>query len=147
MSNKKFSKEVGQFGVKVAARMRYVERESVQQTVHLAQRVEKQGGTMRVDTGFLRASIQGGLGQMPRGETVNEGGHGGKRKYAGAQTVSGEPVGATLLRWNSATTTLFVGWTAGYARAREAKDGFLRLAAQQWDVTVAKAILDARSRL
>ena len=91
---------------------------------------------MRVDTGFLRASIQGSINSMPSGPTTND----DKEKFALGTQAAGEPISVTLLKWEPISNdVLFVGWTAGYARPREHKDGFLRSAVDMWDVTVAKA--------
>jgi len=98
---------------------------------------------MRFDTGFLRASIQAALGTMPSGPTTNEGG----RTFSEGQQVAGEPVSVTLLRWEPGRDTLFVGWTANYARFREAKDGFLRGAVELWPRTVDAAAKRVRKRI
>ena len=90
---------------------------------------------MRVDTGFLRASQAYKIGSLPEGPTRGDKG----KKYSG-------PVGdgpEVLLDWEPGDTT-FVGWTAGYARIREYKDGFLRLAVQKWKKIVAKNVALAR---
>ena len=154
----KFSDQVEGFTELYKARLRAVAQTSVQDTISIAQKIQIKkgassaavakaastgggGGRMRVDTGFLRASIQAGIGSMPSGPTR------GKKRSAGQKgliypinsSVSGEPVPVTLLRWNL-NETLFVGWTANYARPREAKDGFLRGAVEKWDQTVFKAV-------
>lgn len=132
----KFSAQVGAFSEKFERRYRATARTAVQDTIAMAQRTRGEGGRMRVDTGFLRASIQAALHNMPSGPTTNDR---GEQFRVGAQ-VAGEPVAATLLKWDPLTrTTLFVGWTANYARHREAQDGFLQGAAELWDQTVDKA--------
>lgn len=144
----RFDRQVADFARKVEANFIAIAQESVQETVRLAQRVEEQGGSMRVDTGFLRASIQASLRGMPNGPSQNEGAHGGKRKYTGGQQVAGEPVFVTLLKWNPHhDQALHVGWTANYARVREAKDGFLQTAVQLWDQTVYVSTRKVRNRL
>ena len=134
------------FAAKVAAlsqeyqrRMRFVAKESVQKTISMAQRVEEEGGTMRVDTGFLRASLGADFGQMPTGTSENP--------YTEKNSVAfkGEAVAAAIIRWNPGVETLFVGWTANYARPREYRDGFLRLAVQKWDQTVKLAAIQAKN--
>lgn len=154
----KFEDQVNKFARKYEARLRAIGRTAVQETVSIAQEVAIPpnaaqgavssggklgggGGRMRVDTGFLRASIQAALHTMPSGPTKNEGTHGGKKKYSVGSQASGEPVAATLLRWDpNKSDVLFVGWTAGYARIREAHDGFNRGAVEKWDQTVLKAV-------
>jgi hypothetical protein len=84
------------------------------------------GGNMPVDTGALRASQVGQPGSMP--------GDGG------------ETVAAALIRWKPGEDEFYVGWYMEYARAMEAKYGFMRLAAQKWDEIVSKAVAQAKSK-
>jgi hypothetical protein len=154
----KFSIQVDKLAKKYEARLRAVARTAVQDTVSMAQEVGVppnaamgavssggvlggSGGRMRVDTGFLRASIQAALQTMPSGPSQNEGTHGGKKKYPVGTQAAGSPVAAVLLTWDPfKPTPLFVGWTAEYARYRESQDGFQRGAAEKWDITVTKAV-------
>jgi hypothetical protein len=153
----KFEQQINKFARKYESRFRAIGQTAVQETASMAQRVGiseamknkatslgvtvQAGGRMRVDTGFLRASIQAGLHQMPRGPNQNEGTHGGKRKYPLNSQVTGENISTVLLRWDpNKNIPLFVGWTASYARYRESKDGFLRGAVEKWDQTVFKAV-------
>lgn len=150
-----FEDQVNKFARRYEARLRAVGRTAVQETVSIAQEVSRPpnaamglvstsssgGGRMRVDTGFLRASIQAALQTMPSGPSVNEGTHGGKKKYPIGTQVAGEPVAAAILKWDpNKNIPLFIGWTANYARHREAKDGFVRGAVEKWDTTVYKAV-------
>ena len=154
----KFEDQVNKFARKYEARLRAVARTAVQDTIAIAQEVGMPpnaaqgavsvggvlgggGGRMRVDTGFLRASIQAALNAMPSGPSTNEGTHGGKKKYPIGKQAAGEPVAVTLLQWDpNKSGKIFVGWTAEYARHREAQDGFLRGAVEKWDATVYKAV-------
>lgn len=96
------------------------------------------GGRMPIQTGFLRASIQGAEGQMPAGETTNKSG----KEYPAGKTVSGEPISVALLQWDpNKGTPFFVGWTAAYARYMEYRYGFLRGATEQWDTIVEKVVM------
>ena len=136
-----FGDQVNKLARRYEGRMRAIARTAVQDTVSMAQRTRGSGGQMPIDTGFLRASIQAAIHAMPSGPTTNEGGHGGKRKYPSMESAAGEPVSVTLLRWHPNNgDPLFVGWTAAYARAMEAKYGFMRLAAGKWESTVKKAV-------
>ncbi len=128
----KFGNQVDQFARKAEARFRRISQISVQDTISMAQRTTGDGGRMRVDTGFLRASIQARLNRMPSGPTR------GKKK---TEYAIGTQVSVTLIKWDpNKSTPLFIGWTAGYARHREAQDGFLRGAVELWDQTVFKAV-------
>ena len=131
-----FDRQVAKYALEYAERFRAVARTAVNDTAHMASVPVGKGGRMRIDTGFLRASIQGAVQSMPSGPTTNE----GKRNYPAGSFISGEPVAVALLRWNpNDGTPFFVGWTANYARKREAYDGFMRGAVEKWDQTVAKA--------
>lgn len=129
---------MGSFAAKVEAltkkyqrQMRATMRGSVQKTVSIAQRIEDHGGRMHLDTGFLRASLSAHVGSMPSGESVNPDPKAGELTFQ----YEGEALQAALLRWEPGEV-LYVGWTANYARPREARDGFLRGAVEQWDGTV-----------
>jgi len=137
----KFSAQVNELTKRYEGRMRAIARTAVQDTVSMAQRPKNSGGHMPIDTGFLRASIQAATNTMPSGPTTNTGAHGGKKKFSSMENVAGESVSVTLLKWNPNNgTPLYVGWTAVYARAMEAKYGFMRLAAGKWDQTARKAV-------
>lgn len=139
----KFSDQIKAFNKEFESLYRATARIAVQETVEMAQRVHKKGGRMRVKTGFLRASIQGALHGMPSGPTTNiivdAAGNATVKEYPVGDQVAGEPIAVALLKWDPVTGgPFFVGWTANYARHREAQDGFLRGAVEVWDQTVAR---------
>ena len=127
-----FTTQINAAIAKYKVRMDVTAKSAVQETVRLAQRIEKEGGRMLVDTGFLRASIQGSTGSMPTGVSINPDpkGEGETIEYNGGD------VAASIIKWQPGLETLYIGWTANYARPREYKDGFLRGAVEQWDGTV-----------
>ena len=130
-----FSQEIKDNIRKYEKRINATAKESVQDTVRLAQTPRGRGGRMRVLTGFLRASIAAALGRMPSGESSNPDG----TTYRVGDSIDGDSVAATLLRWNpSSGDPIYIGWTANYARPREYRDGFLRGAVEEWDTTVAR---------
>ena len=114
-------------------------RESVQRTIEEAQTPVAKGGKMRVDTGFLRGSGAASLTGMPTGP---------RRPIEEGATFDflGDGVTLTIGRAQLGDT-IFFGWSAEYARAREAQDGFLRSAAQNWRPTVAKVTQEAKTRI
>lgn len=135
-----FSEQIAAFNRKAESRLRAAARTAVQDTVEEAQTVRGRGGRMRVRFGFLRASIAAAIGQMPSGETENP----DKRTF----DYSPDSIAATLLRWDpNSGESIFVGWTANYARHREAHDGFLRGAVENWDQHVDKAAKEATRRI
>ena len=153
-----FAAQVAGFAAKYQKRMRATMREAVQATVALAQQpapkagisqaalakmieVEGGAGRMRIDTGFLRASIGAQTGSMPSGESVNP-----DPKTPGAFQYENAGIVAATTAWQPGET-LYVGWTANYARPREARDGFLRGAVEKWDGTVDRVAAKVRKGL
>ena len=136
-----FGKQVKDWVHKSERVLKAALQEAIQETVEIAQKPLLAGGRMRIKTGFLRASILANIGSLPIGPTSNP----DQNKYSGP---IGEPVAATLLRWDPNTgDAIYVGWTANYARYREAHDGFMRGALEVWDHTVSKAVKKAVQRI
>ena len=141
-----FSNQVGQWNNKAKKSYRATARTAVQSTVSLAQRVRESGGRMRVKTGFLRASIQGSIGHMPSGPTRGETSSKVTEYFPVGTQAAGEDISITLLKWDPLTgDSIYVGWTANYARPREYYDGFLRGAVEVWDNTVDMAALKVKN--
>lgn len=142
----KFADQVAAHRRKVEQRLRAAARGSVLDVVELAQRTRSRAppGRMPLVTGFLRASIQGAVGSMPSGPTTNE----GNKDYTSGGTVAGEPPSVAVLRWDPETgEEFFVGWTAVYARAMEAKYGFLRGAVEMWKPIVEGNAIHAKRKI
>jgi hypothetical protein len=119
----KFSAQVDKIVLATKKRQLALMRQSLQETVDVAQTPVAKGGRMRVDTGFLRASGQSSLNGMPTGP--QRGAEGGAYNWKENQTeltLAGMDLGSTF----------FFGWTANYAKYREAFDGFLETAVQGW---------------
>lgn len=135
-----FDKQVSDFVDKYKKRLRATAKLAVQDTVNMAQVPVAKGGLMRVDTGFLRASIAANVGGMPAGPSRNSG-------EDVDWTFQGSPMAATLVRWNPEDETLYVGWTANYARPREYRDGFMRTATDKWPETVDRVARKVRQRI
>ncbi len=134
MNVKSFQAQVDDIVKKDAAKMDAVVKGSLQDLIDEAQLSDDYGGNMRVDTGFLRASGQSSLSGMPSGPTRGESKDPNSYQYSSAKVVANimglKPGG-----------TLWFGWTAIYASAREFKDGFLSAALQNW-----QKIVDANVR-
>lgn len=138
----KFETQIDKFVVDTQEKMLAVMRTSIDAVVKETQLPRKQGGRMRVDTGFLRWSGVSALNQIPRGPI-----RGRKRgkldpkegmlaEYAGD---GGKAVVTNLSRMKIGDVFYF-GWTAHYARYREAYDGFLAAALQNWQTHVNNAV-------
>lgn len=107
-------------------------RQSMSDLVDEAQTPVAKGGKMRVDLGFLRASGQLSLTGMPSGLTRAP-------KDSGNFSYDSSNVEIQLGKWKLGTTIYF-GWTAEYAIYREAYDGFLSSAVQNFQSIVDRNI-------
>ena len=104
------------------------------------------GGRMRVDTGFLRASGQASLTGMPTGPSRPP------SEEPGAHYDDGSPVPASVVVTIASINVengdkFYFGWTANYAKFREAKDGFLRLGVQRWQQIVDATVQRLKQRI
>lgn len=123
-----------------------VVKQSLQDLTEEIQTPTAKGGRMRVDTGFLRASGQGSLSGMPTGPsrppTNDEAVH-----YDDGSEVPASVV-LTIASLNVENgDSFFFGWTANYAKYREAKDGFLRLGVQRWQSIVDATVQKLKQRI
>lgn len=137
-----FTAPVSEWVAATKKRMIAVRNMSIEKTINAAQLPVGKGGRMRVDTGFLRASGQLSMNGMPSGPVRGDV-DATKSQYDDGSKVT--PVALILAR-ASLGTDLYWGWTANYARARESKDGFLRLSVQRWDEFVEQSTKEARAR-
>lgn len=121
-----------------------VRNESVQRIVEIAQTPKAAGGNMRVDTGFLRASLMATIGDA--NFTLKDKPDGEARYSWDAGQVGLVILGADI------KDPITVVYTASYARPREygargqAGDRFVGLAAQQWQRVVDEVSAEARTR-
>lgn len=104
---------------------------SLQDVVINAQTPVGEGGRMRVDTGFLRASGRASLDGWPIGPDVRPSTAGPNSYQYNSDAVN------TTIRNLQLGDTFFFGWTANYAKYRELYDGFLEAALQNWARIVA----------
>lgn len=135
---KNFTAQVDEIILKTNERITAVVRESVQRTVDEAQTPVAKGGKMRVDTGFLRASGQMSLSGMPSGPVRGDAEQ--RYEYSDASVI-------TTLASVEPGKTIYFGWTANYAKYREAYDGFLGAAVQNWPSTVASVVREVVNRI
>lgn len=125
------------FVMATVKRMRALVLQSTQELTDEIQTPTAKGGKMRVDTGFLRASGQLSLTGMPSGPGV-----GRKRKADDPEgpLYESEPTDAAIAQIANFELgqTIFFGWTANYAKYREAYDGFLASGIQNWQSIVTR---------
>jgi len=120
------------------ARTEAVFKDAVTTLIEDAQRPVAKGGRMRVDTGFLRASGQVSLNNMPSGPVRGEPGQ--------VYTADTAPIVLEIARAKPGDT-IFFGWSANYARVREYHDAFLRTAVQRWQQIVDASVAKAKQRI
>ena len=127
----KFQTQIDKFVVNTEEKMIAVIKTSIQSVVQEAQTSrEKEGGKMPVITGFLRSSGISQLGSMPVGP--------GRGDRKGKYNWTTNQLGVILASFNIGDVFYF-GWTAKYARAREAHHAFLDSAVQNWQSHVDEA--------
>ena len=120
-------------------RLTAVFRESAQRVASIA------ANGVPVDTGFARASVRASLDEMPAIIAGSRGKEGQSYSDNFGQitaTIAGAQLGQTIN----------VGWTASYViyleygHSKQAPQGFVRLAAEQWPTIVSGVIAEAKSR-
>lgn len=143
-----FEAQVDDWVRETEARMTAVFRQSVQEVIEAANLPVKQGGRMRVDTGFLRSSGRASKSDMPSilpGANPPPGSPKNSFDFNGGEislVIAGADLGETI----------YYGYTAAYAAAREygargqSPDMFVRGAAQRWPQIVAKVTQEAKAR-
>ena len=144
MTQGSFAADVGAWAAQTRERMEAIRRESAQRVVEIMQTPVAIGGNMPVDTGFLRASLQGQVGM---------GNFSAKLKPEGAAkfTYDGGEVSLVIASAGPSDPITF-GYTAAYAAAQEygarGRPGrrFVALAAQQWQRVVNEAATEAQKR-
>lgn len=131
-----FSAAVSEWVSESKQRITAVRNMAVERVVEIAQTPVGAGGSMPVDTGFLRSSIQAtSNGSVPL-----------KRGKPGAGAFTYNPGEITLvIAGADMDDVITIAWTAAYARHVEygarGRPGraFMRLAAQQWPRAVREA--------
>jgi hypothetical protein len=139
VNNLNFQASVDDWVQAAEQRMLAVFRESTQRVASIA------SNGVPVDTGFARASVRASTESMP-GIDPNA-------RPAEGQSYPGDLGQVTLtIAGAHLGQTIFVGWTASYVQyleyghSKQAPAGFVRLAAEQWQVTVNQVTSEAKSR-
>lgn len=148
MAQKSFAATVDAWTRKSDRRMSAVFKEGAQRVIAEAQRSVGEGGRMRVDTGFLRASGQVSLDGMPqiRGDARPASDAAPGSYGDGSSEIALSIAGASI------GDTIYFGYTASYAAAREygargqPPDAFVRTAASKWQGIVRDVIQEAKRR-
>lgn len=128
MAKSNFADQVGAFVAKSNGRMTAVFRQSAQDLIEEAQTPRGSGGNIPVDTGFLRNSGMASLNTMPSGQSIKP------DNYAGG-SWSADEASLIISRAQLGDRVIF-GYVARYAPFMEARYGWVRLAAQNWNQIV-----------
>jgi HK97 gp10 family phage protein len=121
-------------------RMLAVFQEATQRTVSLAQE------RIPVDTGYARASIRASLTEMPQIDLQSRGNRNTQYKYDDSSIVA--TIASAKL-----DETIYIGWTASYVQfleygsSKQAPNGFIGLAVQQWQHTIDQVTMELKSRV
>lgn len=140
-----FAASVGAWCNGVEGAIEAIFKASVQDVISEMQRPRGAGGRLRVDTGFLRASLLGSTAAMPSIDP-------NARPAEGATYPAGQQVELTIAGLTIGQP-FYAGYTASYAAAREygargqPPDAFVRTAAQGWQAIVAKREAELMRRL
>lgn len=134
----KFEKQVDAWVLKSEKRLLAVFREGAKRVARETRKTRAEGGNMRVDTGFLRASFIASLNAMPKLDISGLPEQG--------QTYNQSNQVELIIAQADLKNTIYMGYTASYARPREYKDGFVRLAAQRWGVIIDQVVKEAKAR-
>lgn len=135
MSNN-FQAKIKEFQDKANEKVLTVFRASAQDVASEMSTTVGNGGNMRVDTGFLRASMLATLSTMP---PINPNSRPSKDAQPNSYRYDAEAVNLIIAKADI-KDTISIGFTAAYARPREYHDGFVRLAAQNWQTIVDKNV-------
>ena len=133
-----FSTQVDKFVVDSEAKLLAVTQTAIESMIEESQTPVGQGGRMRVDTGFLRSSGLASLEHIPSGP--------GKGEKSGFYSWTGSPLAVVLAKMKIGDT-FYWGWTANYAKYREAYDGFMEAALMNWQRHVDAAVAKLKGRM
>ena len=146
MANLTFAAQVADWAKRVELAEERIFKESVQELANRVQTTRSAGGRMRVDTGFLRASLMASTTAMPLIDPK-------MGPVEGQAYVFDAGVIEAIIAGSELGDTIYLGYTAAYATHREygargqAPDAFVRTAAQQWPQIVDEKAAELKSRL
>lgn len=146
MATLSFRAAVAGWADKVEGAVEAIFKEATQEVVEEMQTTRKEGGRMRVDTGFLWASLMASTSAMPR---INPNALPVKGQH---YTFDMDQIEAVIIGADLGDE-LYFGYTAAYAAHREygahgqPADAFVRLAAQNWPIVVDRKAAELKARL
>jgi hypothetical protein len=132
-----FAAQVNKWVQASEARMEAVLKASAQDVFEEALMPRAKGGNLPVLTSFLRNSAKAQIGSMPSGPST---------PAEGMPSAPDGQITLTLVRLKPGES-VFLGFTANYAKYMEHRYGFVRLAAQQWQQIVNKNAAELRRKI
>lgn len=136
VSSTQFSAKIKAFQDKVNEKVLTIFRASAQDVASEMTTTVGNGGNMRIDTGYLRASALASLSKLP---PINPNGRPAKDAKPNSYRYDAEAINLVIAK-AELKDTISIGFTAAYARPREYHDGFVRLAAQNWKTIVSNNV-------
>lgn len=130
-----FDKQIAEWTTKTKKRMDAAFKTALQDVAHDASESRYKGGRMPVASGFLRNSIVGGIGAMPAGPSD------ARTDAPGTGDISLQIARVKI------GDTFYIGWSARYAEAMNARYAFRDAAAQKWPQFVDSAVREAVHRV
>lgn len=134
-----FSADVDQFVRETKERLEAMTRYALSDMVNDMQIPVAKGGKMRVDTGFLRASGRGAIGDWPSGNGVKPP-DAPVGQYTGVYDNYDGTALIAVLSQMKLGDTFYWGWVANYGATREVYDGFMGAPLQNWQSYVNSAV-------
>lgn len=146
MAKLSFSAQIADWVNRVEGATEAVFKESAQEIVSEMQKPRAAGGQMRIDTGFLRASLMASTASMPSIQS-------NAAPVEGQSYAFNDGAIEAVIAGSELGDTIYFGYTAAYAGYREygangqAPDAFVRTAVQRWPGVVADKTNEIRRRL
>jgi hypothetical protein len=132
-----FSADVDKWIRASQGRIEAVLKQSAQDVFEEAIIPRAKGGNLPVDTSFLRNSAKAEIGSMPSGPST---------PADGMPSAPDGQITLTLVRLKPGRS-IYLGFTANYARYMEYRYKFVGLAAQKWQQIVNKNATELRRRI
>jgi hypothetical protein len=135
VTSRSFGADVNSWVLATQERLTAVFQSSAQEVISEMQKPRSEGGNMRIDTGFLRSSMQVTVngGAVPASQpNPNPNGTFAYNAQAASLVIAGAEIGDTITASYSANYAPF----REYGTSGQGPDGFVRLAAVQWQVIV-----------
>lgn len=129
-----FSGAIQKYTDQYRKRMSFVAKTATLDVVNEARKPRNDGGRIPILTSNLQKSMIASTKGVPSGPSE------------GNENKNGDDVSAELIRWKPGEEQFWAGFTAVYARAMEARYGFMRGATERWPELVSKAVAKAKSK-